>query len=119
MSRLLPTLLAALVALLVTGCSSGDRQALSSETAVHTDVVTMPRSYRFDPAVITVERGTTVTWKNRDNFTHDVTIEVDGDARPHTAERGKDVQITFDTPGTFDYVCRFHERDMHGRVIVT
>ncbi|MCW2955402.1 MAG: copper binding protein [Thermoleophilia bacterium] len=117
--RALASLLAVAAATLVAGCSSGDQETLSADEAVKTDTVTMPRSYKFEPAVISVEQGTTVTWKNDDNFTHDVTIEIDGEEQEHTAERGEDVQITFDTKGTYDYVCRFHTEDMRGKVIVT
>ncbi|MCW2949342.1 MAG: Blue (Type 1) copper protein, partial [Thermoleophilia bacterium] len=115
----LAILLAAAAAVLVAGCSSGGENALSADTAVQTNIVTMPRSYKFEPAVISIKRGTTVTWKNKDNFTHDVTIEVDGEKAEHTAPQGEDVKITFDTKGTFDYVCRFHSKDMRGKVIVT
>ena len=36
----------------------------------------MAKSYRFDPKVIEVKAGDTVTWTNNDNFTH--TVKVDG-----------------------------------------
>jgi plastocyanin len=100
---------AALVAV-AAGCGS-----VASREPVATDEVTMPRSYRFDPKVIKVAAGTTVTWTNEDNFTH--TVRVDGQD-DHKVERGEAVSITFDTPGTYHYVCTLHERDMDGEVIV-
>lgn len=112
-------LLVAATATLVAGCSSGGQDSLSADTAVKTDTVMMPKSYKFEPEVIAVKQGTTVTWKNEDNFTHDVTIELDGEKQEHTVEKGESVQITFDDKETFDYVCRFHENDMRGKVIVT
>ena len=37
---------------------------------VATNRVDLPPSYKFEPALITVPDGTTVTWTNKDNFTH-------------------------------------------------
>jgi len=100
---------AALVAV-AAGCGSAE-----SREPVATDEVTMPRSYRFDPKVIQVVAGTTVTWTNEDNFTHTVQVEGQED---HKAARGDSVSITFDTPGTFHYVCTLHRQDMEGEVVV-
>jgi plastocyanin len=41
---------------------------------VATTRVEMPPSYRFEPAVITVRAGSTVTWHNSDHFTHSVSV---------------------------------------------
>ena len=72
----------------------------------------MVKSYRFDPKVIEVEAGDTVTWTNEDNFTH--TVQVDGQ-EDHKVGQGESVSITFDEPGTYDYVCTLHSKDMDGR----
>jgi plastocyanin len=102
--------LAALVVLVV-GCSgAGD------DKPVATTEVTMVKSYRFDPKTIEIQAGDTVTWTNDDNFTHTVEVEGQGD---HKVDRGDSVSITFDEPGTYDYVCTLHSHDMHGTVIVT
>ena len=75
----------------------------------------MVKSYRFDPKVIEIEAGETVTWKNNDNFTHTVQVEGQED---HKVGQGESVTITFDKPGTYDYVCTLHRQDMDGTVIV-
>jgi plastocyanin len=96
---------------LVVGCSgAGD------DKPVATTEVTMVKSYRFDPKTIEIQAGETVTWTNDDNFTHTVEVEGEGD---HKVDRGDSVSITFDEPGTYDYVCTLHSHDMHGTVIVT
>jgi plastocyanin len=56
-----------------------------------------------------------VTWTNEDNFTH--TVRVDGQD-DHEVGRGESVSITFDKPGTYEYVCTLHSMDMKGEVIV-
>jgi plastocyanin len=101
----------AAVALAATGCGGSGQ---SSEPVATTEV-SMAKSYVFEPKVIEVEAGETVTWTNDDNFTH--TVQVDGQ-EDHKVEQDESVSITFDTPGTYHYVCTLHENDMDGEVIV-
>jgi plastocyanin len=101
------------IGLLLAGCA-GD----SPGEPVATDVVDLPPSYRFEPEVITVPDGTTVTWTNNDNFTHNVRLLDDGgevlDLPP-----GESVTFTFTGPGEHRYDCSFHPNDMSGVVIVS
>jgi plastocyanin len=105
---LLPIVAAA--ALVAAGCGG----AGSSEPLATTEVE-MVKSYSFVPKVIEIEAGDTVTWTNEDNFTHTVQVEGQED---HKVDRGDSVSIGFDTPGTYDYVCTLHSKDMDGTVIV-
>jgi plastocyanin len=102
-------LLLALV-LVAAGCGSSE-----STEPVATTEVQMAKSYRFEPKAIEIDAGDTVTWTNDDNFTH--TVQVDGQ-EDHKVERGESVSISFDTRGTYHYVCTLHKRDMDGEVIV-
>jgi plastocyanin len=102
-------LLAAIV--LAAGCGG----AGESSEPVATTEVKMVKSYRFDPNTIEIEAGQTVTWTNEDNFTH--TVEVPGQ-EDHKVGQGESVEITFDEPGTYEYVCTLHSQDMEGTVIV-
>jgi plastocyanin len=106
---LLPAVAAA--ALFAAGCGGSGE---SSEPVATTEVQ-MVKSYRFDPKVIEIDAGDTVTWTNEDNFTH--TVEVDGQ-EDHKVGKGESFSITFDTPGTYHYVCTLHSKDMDGEVIV-
>ena len=102
----------AAAALVVAAAGCGDT---GSSEPVATTEVSMAKSYRFDPKVIEIEAGQTVTWTNDDNFTH--TVQVDGQ-EDHKVGRGDSVSIAFDAPGTYHYVCTLHEQDMDGEVIV-
>ena len=102
---------AAAVALLAAGCGGSGE---SSEPVATTEV-SMAKSYVFEPKVIEVAAGETVTWTNDDNFTH--TVQVDGQ-EDHKVEQDESVSITFDTPGTYHYVCTLHRQDMDGEVVV-
>jgi plastocyanin len=99
-----------LPALVAAGCSGS-----SDSSPVATTEVQMAKSYRFEPRLIRVSAGDTVTWTNDDNFTH--TVQVDGQA-DHEVGRGKSVSLTFERPGRYHYVCTLHRRDMDGEVVV-
>ena len=107
---LVPVVAALAASLLAAGCGG----AGPSEPVATTEVK-MVKSYRFDPETIEVQAGDPVTWTNEDNFTHTVEVEARGD---HEVGRGESVSITFEEPGTYDYVCTLHRRDMSGTVIV-
>ena len=111
-TRLLLAAVALLAAaLLAAGCGG----AGESSEPVATTEVEMAKSYRFDPKTIEIEAGQTVTWTNEDNFTH--TVQVDGQ-EDHKVGQGESVEVTFDKPGTYHYVCTLHSQDMDGTVIV-
>jgi plastocyanin len=102
---------AALLALgLVAGCG-----APAGAAPVRTNQVNLPPSYQFDPAVIQVVAGTSVTWSNNDHFTHSVKVQ---DSPDHVIRPGESVSIPFDKTGEYPYVCTFHAQDMNGKVIV-
>lgn len=98
--------------LLAAGCAA----AHGDQTPVATNHVSMAKSYRFDPDVVRIKAGETVTWTNNDNFTH--TVRVDGQA-DHKVGRGDSVSIRFPKAGTYHYECTLHSHDMQGTVIVT
>ncbi len=108
---LLPAVALFAVSLFAAGCGGGGE---SSEPVATTEVA-MVKSYRFDPKTIEIEAGETVTWANEDNFTHTVQVDGQGD---HEVGQGETVSITFDEPGTYEYVCTLHRKDMDGTVIV-
>ena len=107
---------AGVLAAVLVACGSGAEGPATSEgAATATDQVDMARSYRFEPAAISVAPASTVTWTNSDNFTHNVRIdgEVVGEAEP-----GQTITHTFDEAGTFRYDCSLHPNDMQGTVTV-
>ena len=104
----------AVIIVLLAGCAA---QTSAAAAPVETAQVTMPPSYRFDPPAIQVPAGTTVTWRNSDNFTHSVSVS--GGAFPLlNLSPGQSGTITFDQPGAYDYVCTYHAQDMQGTIIV-
>jgi plastocyanin len=120
--------LAVALAGLTAACSSGSSSAAGgkvkapftlSDQPVATDHVELPKSYKFDPPVIQVKQGTTVTWVNHDDFPHTVQILAGVDAATHDLGIGQTVTIAFDRPGTVYYHCSLHPAQMKGEVVVT
>lgn len=72
--------------------------------------------FRFQPTTFNVTPGTVITWTNEDGAPHTATAR---DASFDTGRLGKGDggEVTFDTPGTFEYVCSYHP-SMEGRVVV-
>ncbi len=82
----------------------------------------------FSPKVVTIKKGTKVTWKNLDGIAHNV-VSANGLSTSATATglfasptlaTGKSWSYTFKKKGTFFYMCTFHAgmASMHGKVVV-
>jgi plastocyanin len=70
----------------------------------------------FSPSSITVPVGTTVTWTNKDSFSHTVTSDT-GLFDSGEMSQGSTFSHTFNDKGTFSYHCTIHTT-MHGTVTV-
>jgi plastocyanin len=102
----------------ISPAGSGGAPFEISGTPVDTTEVDLPRSYRFDPAVIEVTAGSTVTWTNGDDFPHNVHL-LDGSDLVEDLPIGGSASITFDDPGTVFYECSIHPQQMHGKIEIT
>jgi plastocyanin len=72
--------------------------------------------FRFDPTVLTVSRGTVVTWTNYDDAPH--TATEDGKAwDTGMLKKSESASITFDKAGEYGYYCAVHP-SMKARIIV-
>jgi plastocyanin len=75
-------------------------------------------NFAFGPATLTVPRGTTVTWTNKDDDPHTVVSDSDPKLFKSGALDTDDTfTFTFNDAGTFKYFCTIHPR-MQGTVIV-
>jgi len=121
----------ALAGLLLTSCSSGSgTPAVTQKSA---DGVTVNTALlAFDPKVISIKKGQTVTWVGGDNIGHTLvqgTYEVGPDTlRTKQTDdkafnldltmKGQTVSHTYPTAGTFTYYCTIH-KGMNGTVVVS
>jgi plastocyanin len=106
---------AVVFALVLAGCGGPDDGGAARP--VPTNKVGLPKSYRFDPEVIEVDAGTTVTWTNTDDFPHNVHL-LDGSDVTKDLPIGESASITFEDLGTVEYECSLHPQQMQGTVIV-
>lgn len=75
---------------------------------------------KFDPAKITLKAGQSVQWTNKDNSDHQVVITLDGKAEKESENlgNGETFKHTFDKPGKYRFVCKYHPREK-GEITVT
>jgi plastocyanin len=119
----------AIVTLLALGACGGDGDSASASDSgdgapfkvsgepVATDKVMLPQSYKFEPAVIQVAPGATVTWENKDNFPHNVKVFGD-EEQTKDLPIGGTVEIAFSDEGTYYYQCTLHPAQMKGKILV-
>lgn len=89
---------AAVLALVVVGCSSARRP---------TTVAVTIEGLAYEPAVVTVAPGDTVVWTNKDIVPHTVTA-VDGKFDSGTMTTGAIWRYVAQEVGTVEYTCTFH-----------
>ena len=75
-------------------------------------------NYSFTPGTLTVKRGTTVTWTNKDDDVHTIKGADGPEAFSSPAlESGARFGFTFQHAGTYHYICTVHPY-MHGVIVV-
>jgi plastocyanin len=73
-------------------------------------------NFAFAPATLTVNAGTTVTWKNEDDSPHRIGDQ-NGTFKSAALDTDETFSHTFATPGEYPYVCTMHPY-MVGKIIV-
>ena len=107
---------------------------VAGRASAKTHVVTMdPAGSKFTPDTITIRRKDTVEWENTTSVLHSVTfdpsmskvagnVELPAGVAPFDSgamRREAKFAHTFDAPGTYRYICKYHEgMKMVGAVIV-
>jgi plastocyanin len=73
-------------------------------------------NFKFAPTPLTVPKGATVTWINRDDIPHSIVIQAINFHSP-PIDTDQSVSFRFAQPGRYDYACGLHPF-MHGQVVV-
>lgn len=75
----------------------------------------------FQPATLTIKKGTTVTWTNKDSYAHTVTSGIspnpNGTFNSNNVSSNQTFSFKFDNAGSFDYFCMIHTQ-MKAKIIV-
>jgi len=90
----------------------------SNQAAASTGAVTI-ENMMFSPSQITVAKGGTVTWTNKDSVSHTVTDDLSNVGGPASGDiqPGKTYSFTFNKTGSFQYHCTIHP-SMRGTIVV-
>ena len=85
-------------------------------------VTVLMQGFAFKEKTITIDRGTTVVWPNKDNAKHTVTSDSGSPLNSKDIKAADQFSFTFTDAGTFAYYCEYHGDkggvDMSGVVIV-
>lgn len=90
--------------------SNSEMTSMSSNDGVQETNQVTYKNFEVAQKTIKVKKGTTVTWTNEDNAKHDVTFTEDypGLMSTELFGKGESKSITFNTVGTFSYICSPH-----------
>ncbi len=111
--RFLGSVLALAVAatLLLAACGGGTSAsptATSTPTNGQVKIVENNGKYAFDPATLTVKKGTQVVWTNASDAPHTVTSNAGAFNTQNQITENQTFSFTFTTAGTFTYHCEIH-----------
>lgn len=121
---LVPGIVAGAVFLAACGGGGGGATKTDSKSApaktggAAAATVNMIANNKYDPATVTVKKGETVKFVNKDSQIHDVKF-TSGPNSPSVMNPGAEWSRTFDAAGSFPYICTYHEAEgMKGTVTV-
>jgi plastocyanin len=100
----------AALALIAAACTS--QGSAETPPSVEGPAVSV-RDYQFEPASLTVEAGSTVTWVWEGRAPHNVV----GQGFESPEQSSGNFRHTFDRPGTYPYECTIHP-GMDGTIVV-
>ncbi len=108
MSARIPARLGAAMLLVAVLCAPANAVPEPTDTIVVKD-------FLFQPMLLAIKAGTTVTWSNRDEEPH--TISATGLFRSGALDTNQSFSFRFDKPGTFHFTCSIHPQ-MTGTILV-
>ncbi len=86
---------------------SPTEQAVLFDEGIEGAIEVEIRDFAFSSAKISVKKGTSVRWVNKDSIAHTVTGDRGGPDSP-ALEKDKAYTYTFNEIGVFDYHCKPH-----------
>lgn len=113
-------ILAVISILILSGCTQKTQQNNQQVTPENKPTSNTAQSitiesFKFNPETVTIKKGSTVTWINKDSAPHTATSQNSFDSG--TLSKGQTFTFTFKQEGTFNYICSIHPY-MKGKIIV-
>lgn len=66
------------------------------------------QNFAFSPASLTIKKGETVTWTNKDSAPHQIASDMAGKFQGPSISNGQTYSFTFNETGSFPYHCAIH-----------
>jgi len=107
---------AVLIAAIATAVVSAARASANSETDSAKSEVKID-NFSFAPGQLTVTKGTTIEWVNRDDIPHTVVSDDKTTFKSKPLDTDDRFSYTFSKEGTYTYFCSIHPK-MTAKVIV-
>ena len=92
-------------------------QTLKPKVVTNSKVSVIINNFAFNPQMINIKTGTTVTWTNSDAMSHTVTADSGTALNSAVLAPGQSYSVTFSNPGNISYHCSIHQ-SMRGTVVV-
>jgi len=89
---------------------------LAPSTSIKTVHNIQIKNYSYDTKVLNVRTGDVVVWRNQDSMLH--TVSGDGGLESGPMGLAQSYSFTFNTPGTYNYHCKYHP-NMTATIVVT
>lgn len=70
----------------------------------------------YYPNSISIPTGTTITWANKDDYTHTVTSNINGLFDSGQIHKDRSFSYKFNKDGTFTYYCKNHLGESDGMI---
>ena len=116
--RRIAALVAATVAMASAAAVVHTGRAASASVAPATKAAVTISNYSFRPATLTVDKGSTVVWVNKDGDVHTIKSTSGPETFNSPAlDTGNQFRFTFHRAGTYHYICSVHPY-MHGVIVV-
>lgn len=97
---------------------SGTPVRVATGVATEPVVLVEIEDFAFTPSRVEIAVGDTVRWKNLDTSPHSVLSDEDDEpVDSGRMDKGAGFRHRFDTPGTFNYECGYHQ-NMGGTITV-
>lgn len=115
--RTVSALAVVVLAVVCTAALVSNSRSAAAAPAARPTAITID-NYAFHPGALTVARGTTVVWLNKDDDVHTIKSKDGPEAFNSPAlETGSQFEFRFKRAGTYHYVCTVHPY-MHGVIAV-
>lgn len=113
--KIFKIILITIVILFIASCAPQKPVEQSSATEASSTATVDISDFAFVPDTITIKRGGTVTWIQKDSVPHTVAIE--GIPESPSLNQGDTWSYTLDKTGSYKYICSIHP-SMEGKIIV-